>query len=473
MLLPFISNSQSTYSFLLNNTLSSLSCKALNNDEGGVDVIISEFTGIDYGPKELIRGYILSFDQNGDTMTYNYSFSDTLFNFGNIIQIYDGYLLTGASKFPDSLFYNLFICKLNANKEIIWTKHYSRPEFERPQIRDIFFINDEFYLCGSVTIDDPTSEYPYFLKISANGAILDEMLLPDYGQGQYRYLLSQDSSQIWLFTKCCLEPFNMASILKFNLDLNYLESESIYNDYLERLFPKWLSTNTFLISSIQNRPGASYQDDDFFIHKFDTSFNILQWNNYGSQDTSEVPGMFSAIDFKNPDSIFIAGDKNHHFGLPSSSRPTWIIAGQVDSLLQPRYINYIGGDAYYETNHMIATNDGGFFIAAAKFNFETQLYNQYFLKLNSEGILVNNKNDDLKIIQSNVWPNPVSDYLNIECYKENSRYEIYNLLGCKLAEGKLQKGKTTINASSFHSGTFILRLIIKDKVIENHKIIKL
>jgi hypothetical protein len=61
----------------------------------------------------------------------------------------------------------------------------------------------------------------------------------------------------------------------------------------------------------------------------------------------------------------------------------------------------------------------------------------------------------------NVFPNPVTNFLNIESTKEFDYVEIYNSIGKRILKTKERK----INFSSFTSGIYLMRIIADNKVL--------
>ena len=65
-----------------------------------------------------------------------------------------------------------------------------------------------------------------------------------------------------------------------------------------------------------------------------------------------------------------------------------------------------------------------------------------------------------------IWPNPVTDMLNIESIRKSDRVEIFDLSGRKLHEMKATENRVELNISDFSKGFYILRVSNKDSVNE-------
>jgi hypothetical protein len=478
ILLQFISITgifaQNTFSFLLEDSYCKLTLKACESSDNKVNVIIAQKTGNDYGPQEMIKGYLVIFSPNGDTTVKNYNFGDTTFSFYCISELSDGFLLAGEAKFPGDSINSMLVCKLDTNRNLLWHKFLRNSEFKNYFTEEIFSCNNSLFLCGHVKFCSEYFYHPYLIKLDRNGNTINEIYYPYQGSSSYRYLFPQDSSKILFLTSCNLPPINYnPSISYYDLDLNFIKIEQFTQGYLFLFSTKWYDSSTFLIASVCRNLNNITDDDDIFINKFDTLYNHLLSNNFGSVDTSDrVTFRSQSIDFVNKDTIFFGGYKNNVIGPPFPFEKDWIIVGQVDSTLQQRYIKYIGGDAYYETNYIIATHDGGVFVCAGKFNHDKQLYDLLFLKLNNEGILVNTASNELKSWNSVIWPNPVTHLLNIELGKLAKEIEIIDLMGNKVKSINTNDTKIKVDLSAVASGVYIVRVIYENDIVETHKLIK-
>lgn len=64
-----------------------------------------------------------------------------------------------------------------------------------------------------------------------------------------------------------------------------------------------------------------------------------------------------------------------------------------------------------------------------------------------------------------VYPNPCSDYLEIQGYSEEvTRFEVVNLTGEFISYGQLQNGKTRIEVSKWPAGSYIVKIYTQNQV---------
>ncbi|MBP1644858.1 MAG: putative hemagglutinin [Bacteroidetes bacterium] len=71
----------------------------------------------------------------------------------------------------------------------------------------------------------------------------------------------------------------------------------------------------------------------------------------------------------------------------------------------------------------------------------------------------------------NIYPNPVSNDLNIECSEKIDSIEVYDSLGRRIIRQENSPKKTTIDVSNLNNGIYILKLIT-EKGIGEYKIVK-
>ncbi|MDA3906436.1 MAG: TonB family protein [Bacteroidales bacterium] len=84
------------------------------------------------------------------------------------------------------------------------------------------------------------------------------------------------------------------------------------------------------------------------------------------------------------------------------------------------------------------------------------------------------KNEDFKI-EFKVYPNPASEFVNIEILNNNNEleYQLINQNGQLLQNGLLENNTTQLNISELKIGFYLIRLISKENgVVETKKLIK-
>jgi len=79
-----------------------------------------------------------------------------------------------------------------------------------------------------------------------------------------------------------------------------------------------------------------------------------------------------------------------------------------------------------------------------------------FNSARAEQVKIKNKGNTKAYQQISLYPNPTSDLLYVETPYELN-YEIYDVLGNKIASGTANTGKNEINVSEFPVGMYIIK----------------
>lgn len=443
-------------------------------EEGGENIfaIVSKRSDVEFAGSEIQSAFILRIGKTGDTTVRRFSFGDTLFSFQNAFRLEkEGYLVSGFGKTQGKDGYMLLLMEIDDGLDLIWWKFYEFQEYYTLTINRIFELPTGIVLAGQAQLFPQAGLTPTFLRMSEEGNI-DAQYHYDDSAPPFDFLLSPDSSEIWCLCSYGLDPINGPSLTAFDTSFYYLYSKVIPGYSMYSFDALWYSDTTFLLAYEGQRPGAPYQDDEHYINLYDTSLNLLYSNYFGAPDTSDYPAWRQSVDFRHPDSVFFAGWKNHDWGYPSPNVVSWIMTGQLDSTLQPRYLHFIGGDAYYEANYILATSDGGSLICAGRWDPDKEVFDLLFMKLNREGFIVGTQPPGIEIRQALVYPNPATNWLTVETALRNAKLQVYNTNGNLVLTHQIQGLKERINISQLLSGAYIFNIITKDGYLETGKFIK-
>ena len=363
--------------------------------------------------------------------------------------------------------------EVDGSLDPVWVKHHYLSGYLTVSIERIFPMHNGYILAGAICYFPCAGLFPYFVRIDNNGNILYSFIYPDSGPpSAFEYLMTKDSTNIWLFASGGLYPINGPSRAVFDTAFNHLYSESLPDGSMWMFTAKWYTDSTFLLGYNGRRPGAPYQDDELFIGLYDTLLNNYHLNYFGAPDTIDYPARMKSVDYRHPDSIFFAGFKNLDYGYPSPNAVSWIMSGQLDSQLQPRYLHFIGGDAYYETHYILAAKDGGCFICAGVWDPDRQVYDLLFLKLNNEGLLVGNRPPGVIIKKALLYPNPAGEYIYLETALHNAELVIYRVDGIQVLRHTVSGTREMINVVHLAPGPYIYTITTPGGYSENGKFIK-
>ncbi len=473
VILPVLLWGQSTYEVIVSDNVYIFNFSAIESSDGALIVPVGRVDTIAWMPANYKDGFLLKIDRYGDTTVKNYYFRDTTFMFNyNFSLGQDNSLITGIANSENCAEFMLLLMKVNAQFEKLWVRFYIFPGYHNYEFDQAFITPYGFILAGNYYEFQHAAAYPLFIKLDHSGNVIDSYSYPIGATERFEYLLAPDSSQIWCFSSDGIKQSRGGgSLIVFDTAFNHLYSKPLSGDMIH-LTTHWYSESTFLLGYDGQRPGAPYQDDEHYIQIYDTSLNILHSNYFGSPDTNETTAFRQSVDFNHPDSIYFASWKNYYFGYPPPTAVSWIVVGQVDSTLQPRFIHFIGGDTYYETAYIYACSDGGCFVGARKFHSELALYDLLFFKLNNEGLLVGDTPPGLEIRHALVYPNPATDWLTVETALRDSRIEIYNTIGNLVLTYQINGIKEHINVDHLLRGIYVYKVISENGYCETGKFIK-
>ncbi len=464
----------STFSFLYESPDNKRSFISLEDDDDNFIAPISIFTGTHFSPSQLDRGFLLKFSSTGDTCGYYYNIPDTSISLTHIVSTADGgYLLTGSSIATGTDSVNLLLIKLNSELEVVWLKQHYLYGNILMQAQKLFPLDDNgLILTGLVCMFPCHVFYPYLVRVDQDGIIVRETIYNYFSGSRYEYMLNPERNRIWMFAVGLPPHTNDRSVTVLDTTFAYISSQPLQPFGTPPYYTKWLNDTSFIFAYQSRKADLPYQDQEFTIEIRDTLFNVLQFDQFGLPDLYDCPAWDKGLDFRHPDTIFYAANTGLAFGLPSPGYTNWFMVRQSDGQLHERYRHFYGGDAYYYVSAIIATSDGGCFVSARKYSHDTDNFELFFLKLNSEGMLVGTNNPDIEQRMSLLYPNPANDEVVLETYLDEAIIKVFDLNGSLVGQYNGVKGKNTINLGGFPAGVYVLSLYSKGKFIENHKLIK-
>ncbi len=472
-LLSGLLTSQSTFEFVLEYPVRKFSNNAIEEENGDVIAIISERTGVDYAPNTPTMAYLLRFTPQGDTTTYHYSFGDTLFNFYHIERAYNGgYLVAGGALSPDSGHLHLLLLRVDASLNKVWVKYHDLSEYFAVSIQSIFHLNNSYLMAIEHSVFPANQGKHQLTWFDTLGNMKASYVHHQPSSANSDYILNHDSTRIWAFSPMFSGSGGWPARLVFDTTPQFISSSTLpFGGSRNAVI--WHTDSTFLYACEELRPNyAGSHDRDMWLVSYDSLLNVKQSNYFGAYDTLDIVGVGRDIDFRHSDTVFFAGLKHQRIGKPPPGRVSWIMTGQTDAQLQPRYLHFIGGDHYYESHYILATQDGGSFISAARFNHATQVYDPVFLKLNNEGLLVGTNKELIPIKKTVFWPNPFSKELQYHTMHTGSQFRMFNMAGKEVISVTIHSTSGLIQTGSLPPGSYIYELRYVTGTVETGKLIK-
>ncbi len=179
------------------------------------------------------------------------------------------------------------------------------------------------------------------------------------------------------------------------------------------------------------------------------------------------------------DKIFVVGVYNVDPGqFPWQSTPTWIQVTRIDTGLQIIDHHFYGGDAYYMPYHIIKTTEGGALIIGNRYDYTTpweQKYHVFALKVNSDGLITElPEQPQAKAHDAIIYPNPGSDFLNIQSGPQitGAEFYLFDMHGRPVLERKINNTQLNVNTTELAPGTYPWQIVFKNKIIESGKWVK-
>lgn len=214
--------------------------------------------------------------------------------------------------------------------------------------------------------------------------------------------------------------------------------------------------------------GSSATIEDFtgFI------FNVNRGNTYpvsvtGGTHGQETVSAYAYIDF-NHNNQFEADEKFNLGYLdnsdPVSGHASGITSGMItipgNALLGNTRLRVVKA---YESDSWMGTLENlpcpsGWFIGQVE---------DYTINIHPESLSTSEITKDSSI-KVKVYPNPTTGIATIKMKEGLEKYEIYNISGQKLSEGSSE----TVNMSNFIPGTYLIKILTKDKKLTTEKVMK-
>lgn len=471
LVIQFKCCAQSSYFITFKNPASQERCYNIIEDSNGsilgVGVTCNEFSEIN-----SYKGTVWQIAANSDTLTRYFTSGDTSYIFQYIEQRNNIYHIIATSFIPPEYSHTriehlVLDSALNVVSKSALADRNSFLLLGKQMRR----INDCYYLLVSEEINYVGSDC--ILKLDSDFCPINFYVLWQKEVRTMDFLVSADSSQFWLFTNSYnLTPGPELIVLDTNMVVleikNFPRSNNVA--YRDRLTAEWYTDSTFLIGCNHE---LSY---NYFIgfSVLDSELEISPIQYFGSPDTTNGAA-FKTTFSKSESSVFFCGIKNEIASFYPYA-PSWIIAGKMTNNLQPEYVKYYGGDAYYWAYTIINTSEGGSVINLERYDYLTQDHERdvAFLKLNADGLITNSNNQQYQEpVKLFLYPNPTTSYINIKtdglvC----SRFEIYNSYGRLMNEYPISSSITRIDVSDLKPGIYLGQFIDLNNIRHLTKFIK-
>ncbi len=370
--------------------------------------------------------WVLKIDSVGTTewqKTFGGSDSDFA---SSVIQTQSGEFIVSATSrsksgdFPSNYGQeDVWILKLNSFGSLIWKKHLggSSDDFSR----DIVNVDDKSYLL----VGDTRSEDGDMNTLKGN------------------FIFKIDSSSNVLWKKSHGSPYN---------DLSY------FNGYNSVAVTK--NNDIISVGYIEIFGGVpnNHYGYDVHISKLDAQGNLIWSRTYGGTQTEYAKSVKIS---PNGDLVILADVRSNDYDVSGNHgiQDIWLI--KTDSLGEIIYKKCLGGSSWDDSGECALTQDNSIIIVG-----EIQSNNGTFGKNNGVvdlGIvkisdpLLNPIHNNNNILDINIFPNPLSNYLNIDNnHFQDLDIQLMNIFGQIVFKGFCPKGKQGFELPHLPNGLYIL-----------------
>ncbi len=152
--------------------------------------------------------------------------------------------------------------------------------------------------------------------------------------------------------------------------------------------------------------------------------------------------------------------------------PVFLLVTGITELQAQETIPAAGSDAYgnggstsYTVGQLVYTT-----ITGTENSMEQGVQQPYEIS-----VIIGIDEGNVDYIEFNVYPNPVTDYLQLKVSEgrfENLSYQLYRSDGKLLQNKEIQSKETSVSMKDLTPGTYILKLAENRKAIKTFKIIK-
>jgi hypothetical protein len=285
---------------------------------------------------------------------------------------------------------------------------------------------------------------------------------PDYS-GYYFFLTGYHST-----------PYSCEALVNLDNSFKIKSISDIPKDVCEYTNTHWINNMTFILTA--RKDTLQENDRGLGVMVMDTNSRLKHNQYIGDHDTIDWPGMRKDLDFIDPDNIFV-GSTHNACQFEICDKKSWYCLTNLDSLLNIKWQKFYGGTADFTLYGILATSDKGCLLYGTIYDSATQIDERdvYVIKVDQNGLVgIDEKNTSKLVHDAIVYPNPGSDYLNIESGPQISgaQFMMVTLDGKQVISKSLNQRIIKIDAELLSSGTYLWEIIFQGRIIESGKWVK-
>lgn len=303
-----------------------------------------------------------------------------------------------------------------------------------------------------------------FVRINIEGKVVFNNYLNEIGGANHCSIIEDKNN----------DRFVLFGVETYYLDTNFNKIDSITTensiDYLLRY-----NSNAVKFPDNKYLCSVRFNTDTWKgIGLFDSDINILKSINISKSNVPhDNPFASKNFDFIDTSAIF-AGTQTYD--------SEYFTIAKVNSDLKPYWIKYFSemDSAAHLINGVTATYDGGFIVYGFKgkkveFTYLPYEFGSWALKLDTNGNTVSTYDPESNAWEITVFPNPSSGDFKIEIsgHSSDTRLVLYDIQGREVKRyTDLHTGTNTFIFDNLQTGTYIWKLLSKDKEIGEGKWVK-
>jgi hypothetical protein len=280
------------------------------------------------------------------------------------------------------------------------------------------------------------------------------------------------------------------TLMKVDSSFNYV-SHSVRKGHPEFIITRCaglqlIDSSTFISSASGSRlwgNGTPYffTTLEYGILTFDNEFSIHDSlypdTHHMKSDTISASPQRTGMAYYDANNIYCAHEIN--FWCSYDFFPTcydYFKVYKIDTALNLKWLYMAGGDANYVLFSITATDDGGCFVLGERYDYMTQNeeHDIFYIKTDSTGIILHKSDNAPALHNAAVFPNPGNDYFELQAGPQifGATFELFDLNGRLVKKETITSQNTTVSTTNLASGTYVWRIIYKNKEVETGKWVK-
>ncbi len=412
---------------------------------------------------------IMKIDANGNLIRQNIlRFNGNSSGFTSIVQLSENRFVLSGITYPVDNGY-LWVCTLDSSLNVIVQKSYTLGSYSLYYCKSILDYQNNILVFGKVWSSG--TPYSFVFKLTKD---LDSISCRIYNEqwSMEQDLIERSDYKGYYFL---IIGFDFASgkILSLDHDFN-IEKITVLNDGIGNLGTiKLLDSTHFMVCAVKTPTNTMSQK--IGVQLYDTTLNLIHYNFYGKNDTTEQPAMVKSLDFSDQSNIFFGGTCNvtpNEF----SETDNWYRLNNIDTAFNLKWERFYGGNGYYTLYGILATHDGGCLMYGTFWDYHNITdYTRYIrlIKVSKDGLLSDEyghqANKSREVI---LYPNPGTDRVTIETALNNVMVSFFDAYGNRVLKKPIQSMVESLDVSNLSTGIYFYRFTCGDWVVDSGKWIK-